>query len=132
MKAELKYLRISPRKVRLLANKIKGLPVKEAEQELLLSVKRSAKPLLKLLKSAVANAQTQKNLTQDQLYIKNIEVNEGPRLKRFRPRAFRRATLILKRTSHIKLQLAQLPEKLENIPGSKASSENSKLIKTHS
>jgi large subunit ribosomal protein L22 len=102
--AKLKHLRISPRKVRLVANLIKGLPVKEAEKQLIFLAKRASQPVLKLLKSAVANA-LQVNLSEKSLYIKSIKVDVGPTLKRWRPRAMGRATPINKRTSHITIVL---------------------------
>ncbi|MFH1392462.1 MAG: 50S ribosomal protein L22 [bacterium] len=101
-KAQLNYLRISPRKVRLAADLIRGLNVSEAEQQLRFCAKRSAKPLLKLLKSAIANA---KNASD--LYISEIRVNPGPTLKRWRARARGTAAMIRKRTSHIIIILEQ-------------------------
>lgn len=95
-KAQLNYLRISPRKVRLAADLIRGLSVIEAEQQLRFCAKRAAEPLLKLLRSAVANA----NNAPD-LYVSEIKVNPGPTLKRWRPRARGMAAMIRKRTSHI-------------------------------
>ncbi len=103
--AQLNYLRMSPRKVRLLANLIKGMEIKRAELELQYAGKRSAEPLLKLLRSAVANAKHNFQLAEEGLYIKNILVNQGPILKRSMPRAFGRAAPIRKRTSHVYLVL---------------------------
>lgn len=104
IKAKLRYLRISPRKVRLVADLIKGLTVKEAEGQLKFLVKKSARPILKLLNSAIANAQNS-NLTKENLKISNIFVDSGPSLKRWRARAMGRAAPILKRTSHVTLIL---------------------------
>jgi len=101
-KAQLNYLRISPRKVRLAANLIRGLSVVEAEQQLRFCAKRAAEPVLKLLKSAVANA----NNAPD-LYVSEIKVNAGPTLKRWRARARGVAAMIRKRTSHIIIILEQ-------------------------
>jgi len=101
-KAILKYLRISPRKVRLVADLIRGQNVQDAEQQLLFSTKRAAKPVLKLLKSAIANAGNLSNL-----YIAEIRVDQGPTLKRWRARARGRAAMIKKRTSHITIKLEQ-------------------------
>lgn len=103
--AQLKYLRIAPRKVRLVADCIRSKTVQRAAEELSFLQKRSAAPILKLLRSAVANAKNNFRLPEEGLYVKKIVVNEGPRLKRFRPRAFGRASQILKRTSHISLTL---------------------------
>lgn len=101
-KAQLKYLRISPRKIRLVADVIRGLNTVEAEQQLKFSSKKSAKHLLKLLKSAIANAGDASNL-----FISEIKVDSGPTLKRWRARAMGRAAMIRKRTSHITIILEQ-------------------------
>lgn len=105
VKAHLKYLRISPRKVRLVTDLIKGLDAKRAELELSYLPKRSSLPILKLLRSAVANAKHNFQLPEEGLYIKEIFVNSGTVIKRFTPRAFGRASPIRKRTSHISLVL---------------------------
>ena len=102
--AKLRHLRMGPRKVRLVADLIRGKDVEEALSILQFANKRSAVPLAKLLKSAVANAD-QKELDIDRLYIKAITVDGGPTIKRFRPRAMGRATPILKRTSHVSIAL---------------------------
>ena len=109
-KARLKHLRISPRKVRLVAGLIKGLSVKQAEIQLKFSTKRSVGPILKLLNSAVANAKNNGDVSKDNLVISNITVDIGPTLKRWRPRAMGRASSIMKRTSHITLTLSQTGE----------------------
>lgn len=106
MKASLKHLRISTRKVRLVSNLIKGLSVVEAERELIFLNKKSSQPVLKLLRSAVANAKSENNIEKDNLYISNIIVNQGPTLKRWRARAMGRAAEIRKRTSHVTIELA--------------------------
>lgn len=103
--AKLKYLRISPRKVRLVANLIKGMDVVEARSQLTFLPKRAASMILKLLNSALANAEHNFNLSKENLYISKIIVDPGPSLKRWLPRAMGRATSILKRTSHITLIL---------------------------
>lgn len=105
VKAQLKYLKIAPRKVRLVANLVKGLSVDEAENQLKFLAKRSAGQILKLLKSAVANAAHNFNLDKNNLYIKKIAVDGGPMSKRWLPRAMGRATPIQKKTSHITLIL---------------------------
>jgi len=104
-KAKLKHLRISPRKVRLVAGLIKGLPVKQAEIQLKFSTKRSTEPILKLLNSAVANAKENGGASKDNLFVSNVIVDIGPTLKRWRARAMGRASSIMKRTSHITLIL---------------------------
>ena len=77
--ATLKYLKIAPRKTRLLASVVRGLPVDEAEAQLLFSSRRAHEPLLKLLRSAIANAKHNYHLDKNTLYIKEIRVDEGPR-----------------------------------------------------
>ncbi len=96
---------MSPRKVRLVTNLIKGMGAPQAQAQLSFLVKKPAPLILKLLKSAVANAKNNFELSEDNLYIKQILVEVGPSLKRWLPRAMGRATPILKRTSSIKLVL---------------------------
>lgn len=103
--AKLNHLRIAPRKVRLVADIIRGRDVKEAEIQLKFLAKRAAEPLLKLLNSAVSNAQHNFGIEKDNLYISELQINEGPPLKRWMPRAMGRSAQIMKRTSHINLAL---------------------------
>jgi large subunit ribosomal protein L22 len=110
VKAQLNNLRRSPRKIRLVAKMLCGLDVKEAENQLKFLIKGSTPNFEKLLKSAVSNAENNFGLSKDNLYIKNISVNEGTKLKRWLPRAYGRASLILKRTSHIEMILAERVE----------------------
>lgn len=105
IKVRLNRLNIAPRKVRLVANLIKGLSVDEAEKQLIYLNKRAAKPLLKLLKSALNIAEKQKNLKKENLKIKNIIVNEGPKYKRYIPMSRGHVGTIIKRTSHVELEL---------------------------
>ena len=105
VKAKLNYLRIAPRKVRLLADLIRGKSVDQAQSILNLTVKRGSLPLLKLLKSAVTSAQNQLGAQAQNLYISKITVDEGPKLKRFMPRARGSAYEIQKKTSHVTLVL---------------------------
>ncbi|KKW47613.1 MAG: 50S ribosomal protein L22 [Candidatus Liptonbacteria bacterium GWC1_60_9] len=113
--AALNYLRVAPRKVRAVADLIRGLPVQEAEAQLALSPRRPAQPLLKLLRSAVANAKNNRQLPTNRLMIEEIRVDQGPMLKRFMPRARGSASMIQKKMSHVTLVLAetkqQLPER---------------------
>lgn len=111
--AKINYLKIAPRKVRLIANTLKGLSVPEAEAQLLLRLQRSAQPLLKLIRSAVSNARNQK-MDTGKLFISSILVNQGPMLKRSLPRAQGRATPIHKKMSHVVLVLAESEQKLAN------------------
>ncbi len=105
--AKLNHLHIAPRKVRLIASALKGLSVNEAEAQLLFRPQRSSKPLLQLLRSAVANAKNNHKLNPEHLVIQSIRVDQGPTLKRFLPRAMGRATPIHKKTSHILLVLKE-------------------------
>lgn len=103
--ATLRNLQISPRKVRLVADLVRGASVSDAQNQLQFSAKGASRPVLKLLNSAIANADHNFNLDTSTLRIKTILVNEGPMLKRFMPRAFGRATTIRKRMSHVKIVL---------------------------
>ncbi len=108
-RATARYLRQSPRKVRLLARSLVGLTVSDAEARLSASVRTAALPLEKLLLSAAANALDRDKFPKEALQIAGITVDGGPTLKRFRPRAFGRAAPIRKRTSHIGIVLKVLP-----------------------
>lgn len=105
IKAKLNYLRIAPRKVRIVADLVRGMDVKEAEIQLKFTPKRITEPLLKLLKSGIANAKNNFNVEKDVLYIKELNINEGAPFKRWRPVSRGRAFPIMKRTSHINLVL---------------------------
>ena len=105
IKAELNNLRISPRKVRLVIDAIKGKSVPEAERILKFIGRRAAGPIAKALASAVANARQNFQISSDILIIAKADVNGGSTLKRSRPRAMGRSFPIRKRTSHIKLIL---------------------------
>lgn len=96
-----KHMRISPRKVRLIMDQVRGRKVEEALNRLSFAPQRGAFVLKKLINSAVANAEQNLNMDVDKLYIKRIFADEGPTLKRFRARAMGRATRIRKRTSHL-------------------------------
>lgn len=102
---QLSRLRISPRKVRLVADLVRGKSVEEARQILKYTVRASAQPLAKLLDSAVANARHNYQLDLDSLKIGQIMVNQGPTYKRFRPESRGRVAPIQKKTSHISLTL---------------------------
>jgi len=104
-RAKLRHLRIAPRKVRLVADLIRGKHVEEALNILQFTQKGSSRPLAKLVKSAVANADQKGGVNIDNLYVGECLVDGGPVLKRFMPRAMGRATPILKRTSHITVGL---------------------------
>jgi len=104
--ASLRFLRMAPRKVRLVVDAVRGLPALEAETRLSFMNKGAALPVLKLLKSAVANAEHNFHLSKNGLVIKKITVDGGPTVKRSRPRAFGRAAPIRLRTSHINIVLS--------------------------
>lgn len=105
--AKLKYLRIAPRKVRLLADLVRGMSLKEAKIQMDFNKKKASEPFLKLLKSAESNARHNFKLDPENLFIKEIKVDEGPMLKRYMPRARGRATIIRRRSSHISLVLEE-------------------------
>ena len=108
---KLNHLHIAPRKVRLIANAIRGLSVNEAEAQLLLRPQRPSLPLLKLLRSAVANAKNNQRVDSEKLVVGSIWVDQGPVFKRFIPRAMGRATPIQKKTSHVTLILKEVAVK---------------------
>jgi large subunit ribosomal protein L22 len=100
-----RYIRISPRKVRLVIDQVRGKRVEDAVNMLKFAPQKGALYVLKLINSAVANAQQNSDIDVDKLYIKRIYADEGPSLKRIIPRASGRATRILKRTSHLTVVL---------------------------
>lgn len=104
-KATSKFERTAPNKLRQVAGQIRGLPVEQARRLLQVSPKDAAVPLRKTLDSAVANAEHNHDLDPDELVVAEIMVNEGPTLRRFRPRAMGRATRIRKRTSHLTVRV---------------------------
>jgi len=95
------YVRISPQKARLVADTVRGMNVDKAITALRFMPKKGAVILRKIIESAVANASQDDQIDIDNLYIKKLTVDDGPSLKRIRPRAMGRATRIIKRTSHI-------------------------------
>ena len=107
--AHLRNFRMSPRKMRVVAQTVARLPALQALHQLKIMRQAPAAPLAKLIASAVANARHNFQITQDDLVIHEILVNQGPTLKRWRPRAFGRAGLIRKRSSHLTVTLAERP-----------------------
>jgi large subunit ribosomal protein L22 len=103
--ATARYIRISPRKAKYVADLIKGKKVEEALDILTFTPRKASSIISRVLKSAVANASQNESIDVDTLYIKRIFVDGGPILKRFRPRAMGRANRIRKRTSHITVVL---------------------------
>jgi len=100
-RAKLRYARLSPRKARLVVDMVRGKQVQDAMNILKFSPQKTAAVLLKLVSSAVSNAEQKGVSDVDKLYVKTISVDQGPVLKRFMPRAQGRATRIRKPTSHI-------------------------------
>ena len=109
-KATLRYLRTSAYKVREVLGLIRGLDVEEARHILRFSERGVARDVLKVLNSAVANAEHTLNLPADELYVSVAYADEGPTIKRWRPRARGRATRIRKRTSHVTIVVARLTD----------------------
>ena len=107
VKARARFIRTSPRKARMVTELVKGKGVEEALNILAFTKKAPAKIITKLLKSAVANADQMKNIDLDTLFIKQITVDQGPTMKRYRPRAMGRATIIRRRMSHITVVLEE-------------------------
>ena len=106
-KAYLKYLRIAPRKVQIVADLIRGKDVNTAMAILMQTPKAASEPMIKLLKSAVANAENNNNMDVEKLYVSQVFATTGPILKRVMPRAQGRAFRINKRTSHVTLAVAE-------------------------
>lgn len=103
--SEIKQLNISPRKVRIVADEIRELPISEALVMLAFTRKRAARPLRKGIESAIANATNNANLSRDSLVFAAIEVNEGSSFKRFRPSTRGRVHPYKRRTSHVRIIL---------------------------
>jgi large subunit ribosomal protein L22 len=107
VRAVSKYLRVSAQKTRLVADMVRGKNVSDALILLRFTPKKSGRLIAKTLRSAIANAESAHTLEADKLFIKTIMIDQGPRLKRFRPRAMGRATRIIKPSSHITIILAE-------------------------
>lgn len=105
VRANTSYIRVSPQKARLVANLVKGRTVSDALSMLEYTPKAASLYVLKLIKSAVANAGNKEGIDVDTLFVKNVLVDAGPTLKRFRARSMGRGTRILKRTCHITVVL---------------------------
>ncbi len=114
--ASLRYLRMSPRKVRLVVDAVRGMNARAAETRLSFLDKGAAEPVLKLLRSAMANAEHNFKIAKESLYIKTIVADGGPTQKRFRPRAQGRAAPIRKRTTHVTIVLAPKGEAATKAP----------------
>jgi ribosomal protein L22 len=110
VKAKARYVRIAPRKARLIADQVRGLHIEKARALLQFSPRGAAHPIHKLINSAAANAENNHDLIGDEMRVASITVDEGPTLRRFRPRAMGRATPINKRTSHIAVALTPVED----------------------
>lgn len=131
VKAELKNYRQSPRKVRLVADLIRGKKAEDALTLLDFTVKRTSDPIRKLLESAIANAKHNFDIPVQELFVKEIRVDEGPTLKRFRARAYGRASGIKKRTSRVLINLDKISvDSKENSNNTKKESPKTETKKT--
>lgn len=110
VRASARYVRIAPRKARLIADQVRGLHIEKARALLQFSPRGAAEDIHKLINSAAANAENNHDLIGDEMKVSSITVDEGPTLKRFRPRAMGRATPIHKRTSHIAVALTPVED----------------------
>ena len=110
VKASARYVRIAPRKARLIADQVRGMHIEKARALLQFSPRGAALPIHKLIDSAAANAENNHDLIGDEMRVASITVDEGPTLRRFRPRAMGRATPINKRTSHIRVALTPVED----------------------
>lgn len=106
VRASSRYVRIAPRKARLIADQVRGLQIDKARALLQFSPRGAATDIGKLIESAAANAENNFDLVADEMRVAEITVDEGPTLRRYRPRALGRATPIDKRTSHIAVALS--------------------------
>ncbi len=105
MRAKVKYARIAPRKARLVADEVRGKSYPEASSILRFINKKGAKIVGDVINSAAANAEHNMDVDPEELFVREIRVDEGPTIKRYRARAMGRATMIRKRTSHITVEL---------------------------
>lgn len=106
-KAVAKNVRISPRKVKPIADLVRGKNVKEARAILKFTPRKGARLMLKVLDSAVANAENNHNMNVDELYVSEVYANQGPTMKRFKAGSMGRANPVLRRTSHIGVSVSE-------------------------
>jgi large subunit ribosomal protein L22 len=111
-RAQARYIRVTPRKARRVVDLIRGLPAAEAQAVLRFTPQRASEPVGKVLASAIANAEHNNKLDPETLFVSRAYVDEGPTLKRFRPRAQGRAYRVNKRTSHITVVVESRPEEV--------------------
>ena len=105
VRASARYVRVAPRKARLVADQVRGKHIDDARSLLQFSPRTAADDIAKVIESAAANAEANHDLIGDEMVVHEIRIDEGPTLKRFRPRAMGRATPIHKRTCHISVAL---------------------------
>jgi large subunit ribosomal protein L22 len=117
MKAVARFVRIAPRKARLVADEVRGKSVPEAVSILQFTNKRAAGIVGDVIKSAAANAEHNDDADVEALFVRDVRVDEGPTIKRYRARAMGRATMIRKRTSHISVVLGAPAGTLVGTPG---------------
>jgi ribosomal protein L22 len=106
VRASSRYVRVAPRKARLIADQVRGMHIEKARALLEFSPRGAAEDIRKLIESAAANAENNHDLVADEMLISEITVDEGPTLRRYRPRALGRASRINKRTCHIAVALS--------------------------
>ncbi len=106
VRASSRYVRLAPRKARLIADQVRGMHIEQARALLEFSPRGAAEDIRKLIESAAANAENNHDLVADEMLISEITVDEGPTLRRYRPRALGRASRINKRTCHIAVALS--------------------------
>jgi large subunit ribosomal protein L22 len=106
-RAQARFVRVTPRKARRVADLIRGLPADEAQAVLRFAPQSASEPVGKVLASAIANAEHNDKLDRESLVVERVWVDEGPTLKRIRPRGFGRAFRVTKRTSHITVVVAE-------------------------
>ena len=124
--ATARFVRITPMKARRVTQMIHGLPVDDALALLQFAPQAASKTVYKVLESAIANAETTEDLDRSDLVVSNCQVDEGPTMKRWRPRAQGRATRILKRTSHITIVVKPRPEPVRTGRAKKSGDTNRK------
>jgi large subunit ribosomal protein L22 len=128
--AQARYVRMTPMKCRRVLDVVRGLPVQEALDILRFQPQAASEPVGKVVASAVANAENNRQLDPRSLFISQAYVDEGPTLKRFRPRAQGRAYRIRKRTSHITVVVQARPERTAPAPAKKAATKKAAAPKT--
>ncbi len=106
VRASSRYVRVAPRKARLIADQVRGMHIEQARALLAFSPRGAAEDIRKLIESAAANAENNHDLVADEMLISEITVDEGPTLRRYRPRALGRASRINKRTCHIAVAMS--------------------------